>query len=229
MAKIAADPVPLEEALHPGEGFTNELVATHVTVTGHYEPGAQAVVPGRQVAGEDAVIVLAPFRITAGTDAGAMIPVARGWLPGAEVDLDAGELPADLLPAPPAGEITLTGHLGGSEQAASDPSLPRGALPAISTGQLTGLWGGPGYSAYLVAEAPDDAAGVLHAMTPPALAEDTGMNVQNLFYAVEWIVFGGFALALWVRMVRDQVRDDKEDALLEAAHRERLARSGANA
>lgn len=236
--RIAADPVPLEEALTSGSGFRNDLVATHVTARGTYEPDGRRIVPGRQVDGEAAALVVEPLRLTAGPDAGAVLAVVRGWLPTDDVDLGGDEVAQAVDPGldPPAGEVTLTGHLGGSEAAASDPTLPQGTVASLSTAQLTGLWGGPGFSAYLVLDDPDDpddagvegangsaagtadtdGAGELRTMSPPAIAEDTGLNVRNLFYALEWLVFGGFALALWVRMVRDEVHEAREDALLAA-------------
>ena len=38
------------------------------------------------------------------------------------------------------------------------------------------------------------------------------MNIQNLAYAVEWVIFGGFALFLWWRMLRDEVTYRREEA-----------------
>ena len=41
-----------------------------------------------------------------------------------------------------------------------------------------------------------------------------------MFYAVEWVVFAGFAIFLWYRLVRDAVereRDEAEDGGAEAA------------
>lgn len=224
-AKIDAAPVPIEEALRAQTGFTNDELARHVSVTGAFEAGKRMLVPGRAVAGQDAVLVVDAFRVAAGPDSGALLPVARGWLPPEQVDLsgpDARLTGADapavtdplLAPASGSGEVTLTGHLAGSEQAAP-AALPQGAVASISPAQLVGLWGGPGYSAYLVLDVPD--AAVLGDVPPPSLSVETGKNLQNLFYALEWVVFGGFALALWVRMLRDQVRADREDALLARA------------
>ena len=39
------------------------------------------------------------------------------------------------------------------------------------------------------------------------------VNWLNLFYSVEWIVFAGFALFIWWRMVKDDYRRDLEDEL----------------
>src|SRR5690606_31769991 len=38
----------------------------------------------------------------------------------------------------------------------------------------------------------------------PTIEGGTGLSRQNLFYARQWWVFGGFAVLLWVRLVRDE-------------------------
>jgi flagellar biosynthesis/type III secretory pathway M-ring protein FliF/YscJ len=48
---------------------------------------------------------------------------------------------------------------------------------------------------------------------------------MNIFYAVEWVVFAGFAIFLWWRLVADDYRRDLEDAEDAAAE----ARSAAEA
>jgi surfeit locus 1 family protein len=43
-------------------------------------------------------------------------------------------------------------------------------------------------------------------LTPEALPEpDAFTSLRNLFYAAEWVVFGGFALFLWWRWSRDEL------------------------
>jgi surfeit locus 1 family protein len=34
-----------------------------------------------------------------------------------------------------------------------------------------------------------------------------------VFYAIEWVVFAGFAVYLWYRLVKDQYEREMEDAL----------------
>lgn len=221
--RLVADPVPLHEALAPGQEFRNDLVGAHVTATGTYEDGARAIVIARRVAGEPAATIVEGLRLTEGPDGGALIPVARGWVPATDPETLAGVLDDPAL-APPAGEVTVAGHLAGSEPAEAAAELPEGIVRSLSPAQLTGQWGGPGYSAYVVAEEPDDAGGVLGVMDRPGLAEDTGLNLRNLLYAAEWVIFAGFALALWIRMVRDQVLAEREEELLLGAFDPQAAR-----
>ena len=222
-AVLAADPVPLEEVLRAQTSFTAEHLARTVAVTGELEDDHQVLVPGRSVAGEDAVLVVTALRVTQGPDTGAMIPVLRGWVPADDVVVDDdGWRPRDAsvaaVLAVPAGEQRVTGYLGGSEAGVS-ADLPAGMVAAVSSAELAGLWGGPTYGGYLVqlteeaggGRAAVSAEGLAHA-PPPSMAQETGLNLQNLAYAVEWVIFGGFALFLWGRMVRDEVVYRREDA-----------------
>jgi hypothetical protein len=42
-------------------------------------------------------------------------------------------------------------------------------------------------------------------LLPPPTRSGTGLNIQNLGYAAQWFVFGGFAVFLWVRLLKDEV------------------------
>jgi hypothetical protein len=44
------------------------------------------------------------------------------------------------------------------------------------------------------------------------------VNWLNLFYSVEWVVFAGFALFIWWRLVKDDYRRDLEEELDDDAH-----------
>ena len=43
------------------------------------------------------------------------------------------------------------------------------------------------------------------------------VNWLNIFYALEWVVFAGFAVFLWYRLVRDAWERELEDAEAAAA------------
>jgi hypothetical protein len=43
------------------------------------------------------------------------------------------------------------------------------------------------------------------------------LNWLNVFYAVEWVVFAGFAIFLWYRLLRDEWMREVEDAAERAA------------
>ncbi|GAA4417546.1 SURF1 family protein [Georgenia halophila] len=226
---VAREPVPVGEVLAPQTSFRAEHLGVPVEVTGEYRADQQVYVPGRSIDGEDAVLVVTALWVTEGPHAGAMMPVLRGWVSPQSVGLDDGGPddgpvgPVDDAAAAalsvPEGEVTVTGWLKDSELARSG-SGPPNVVSSISSAELAGLWGGPSWSGYVVAftQTPDGRAEVspagLRHTPPPGMAEDTGPNIRNLAYALEWVIFGGFALALWVRMLRDEVRVRREDARL---------------
>ena len=50
-----------------------------------------------------------------------------------------------------------------------------------------------------------------------ARSQQTELNWLNIFYAAEWIIFAGFAVFLWYRLVKDaKEREDEELRELEA-------------
>lgn len=107
---------------------------------GHYDTGHQLLVPDRTLKDkhgrQQGFYVLDLLR----TDGGKALPVVRGWLPG-----DAGSK-ADTakVPAPPKGEVTVTGALQASENQGTDGvqaggGLPQGQLGMISAASLVNI------------------------------------------------------------------------------------------
>lgn len=189
--------VPLADVLGPQQAFPGALVGRKVEVTGRFE-GETLLVPGRALGDEVGFLVLDAFR----TDDGGVLPVVRGWV---------ADPPA---PAPPEGAVTITGGLQAGE-AAEGGARPEGQVGAVSPGQLVNLWGGPIYSGYLVATDPGPGVEKLPAPSVPG----AGLNLQNLAYALQWWIFGAFAVLLWSRLVRDEVRALAEEAEPEEAPR----------
>ena len=200
---VAATPVPLGDELSPQTAFRGELVARKVSVTGTYEAAGQVVVPERVHDGEVGYLVLTPLRVSdaggaqGAQAAGAVLPVVRGWVAS-----------PDEVDEPPAGTVAVTGYLQASEQASQQAAdaVRAGRATAISSAELVGEWGGPIYSGYLVLVDSEPAQGATLALLDPPRTPGSGLNVQNLAYAAQWWIFGGFAAALWLRMVRDEAR-----------------------
>ncbi|WP_149204272.1 SURF1 family protein [Actinotalea subterranea] len=199
---VDAEPTPLDDVLAPQSSFRGDLVGEKVLVRGAYEPD-ELLVAGRVLDGAEGYLVLTPLRVEAGTAAGApVLAVVRGWVPTPEAA-------ADLGPAP-AGVVEVTGYLQGGE-AGGTGDLPAGQVEAISPGELVNRWGGPTYSAYLVLAESDPAQAEGLALLGPPTAQGAGLNLQNLAYALQWWIFGGFAVLLWARLVRDEARAALED------------------
>lgn len=201
-------PTELGEVLAPQTGFPGALVGKQVRVTGEFEPTGQLFVEGRVHDGELGYLVLTPMRVTDDGTAGAswadlsgapVLPVIRGWV--AE--------PGDF--EPPSGDVEVTGYLQASEAVALG-MVDQNVTDSISSGALANRWGGPIYSGYLVQSASNPAGDPAVLVLPrPTIEGGTGLNLQNLFYAIQWWVFGGFAVALWIRLVRDETRGGSAD------------------
>ncbi|MFR9798606.1 SURF1 family protein [Streptomyces sp. MS06] len=173
------------------------------TATGRY--GAQLLVPDRELDGRRGFYVLTLLR----TDAGRALPVVRGWLPG---DADAAK-----APAPPGGEVTVTGALQASETPGDNGVSARGGLPsgqtaAISDASLVNLVPYRLYDAWITLDEAD--AGMT--AVPATAAPGTGLDLkafQNLGYTGEWFVFAGFVVFMWFRLLRREVEYRKDEAL----------------
>lgn len=205
-------PAWLGDVLAPQVSMGGALVGKTVTASGTYEDGG-LVVAGRAHAGATGFLALAPLRVSDDGSGGEswatlsgapVLPVVLGWAPTQD------EARAAL---PPAGaDATVTGYLQTSE-AVGDGMVSDGVTDSISSGHLANVWGGPVYAGYLVLSAsephPDPALALLD--RPTLDGGDTGLNLQNLFYAVQWWIFGLFALGLWVQVVRDDARTARDE------------------
>ncbi len=93
------------------------------------------------------------------------------------------------------------------------------SMPAsVSVGELINLWDLPDgvqtFDGYIIqGQAP---AG-LQTIDAPAPKAQVELNWLNIFYAAEWIIFAGFAVFLWWRLVADTVRREQELAALSEA------------
>jgi cytochrome oxidase assembly protein ShyY1 len=204
---VAAGPSWLGDVLAPQQSFPGELVGREVRVAGQFEPAGSLVVPGRALEGRTGYLVLTPFRVSddgtggeswADLSGAPVLAVVRGWVAS----------PADAAALTvPEGDVTLTGWLQVGEATSGSAAVVDGQTEQIALSALVNEWGGPIYTGYLVATqgpgSPED--GGVAALPRPTLDGGSGANLQNVFYALQWWVFGGFAVLLWVRLVRDEM------------------------
>jgi hypothetical protein len=100
--------------------------------------------------------------------------------------------------------VALTGYVQASEAAATTDPVAR-TTDSIGSGALANIWVGPIYTGYLVATSSEPAqSSGLASLPKPVPPGGCGLNIQNLAHAVQWWIFGGFALALWCRLARDE-------------------------
>ncbi|MGP3941009.1 SURF1 family protein [Streptomyces sp. 6N106] len=198
---------------------TAKTSGERATATGRYDTTHQLLVPDRRLDGRDGFYVLTLLRVNgdvggAKDGAGAKaLPVVRGWLPG-DADDPAS---AAKVPAPPSGEVTVTGALQASEHQGGDGvsaagGLPRGQLGMISAASLVNLVPYQVYDAWVTSS---QAPGALKPV-PPTAAEGTGLDIkafQNLGYTGEWFVFAGFVIFMWFRLFRREAETARDLAL----------------
>lgn len=187
--------VPLTEIAEPGSGITEAQFGRVVTVTGTLVPGDFVVLTGRNNGDAESGSWLVAHLVT---DDGVSLAVALGWAPDIAVEADA-----------PAERIDWVGrYLPSEEPQASD--FENGERSAISVPELANLWADPGpvYGGYLVVADPLPGLEQIHS---PAPEREVTLNLLNVFYAIEWVLFAGFAIYLWYRLVRDAVERAEEE------------------
>lgn len=208
---------PLTATIRPGEFFPGSQADQMVTARGTYDPQRQALVPDRLKNGKTGYWVVSAFAVDgaprlsgAAATPGTWIPVARGWVadPGAAA-------------APPSGVIELTGRLLPSEAPVAGKAPRPGEATAVSVAELINQWEVSSYPGFVAAtaevsgRADVSAAAVEGPMLPLEIGPQPPaqkINWLNLFYSLEWVVFAGFALFIWWRLVKDDHQRDLEDA-----------------
>lgn len=192
-ANYVPDPRPLVEVLPPGERLAADREWTRVSARGRYDADRQLLVrnrPQQRVYGYE---VLVPLVL----DDGRVLVVDRGWVPNAPT---AAELPD--VPAPPRGQVEVTGWLRPSEPDLGR-DLPEGQLASIDLARAADAIGGPVLPAYLIlgSETPPS--------TPaPALLEPPDTRLGSHFaYALQWWLTVPVGLVLVVVMARREAQE----------------------
>lgn len=181
----------------PATTLGSEL-GRQVWVDGTFADADVALIQGREVDGQEAVLVVRAFTVDAaatGTGQVATLPVVVGWLP------------PDDVPAfnPAAPNVTrIEGYLRSGEGAGPvpDPDIvpPEGSFWAdrLSPAVLAQVWDSPMYSGLLTAAEPEDG---LRALPEPE--PERKLDFRSLMYALEWWLFGAFFTYLALRWIRD--------------------------
>jgi cytochrome oxidase assembly protein ShyY1 len=216
------DVKPLSGVLRPGEVFPAPAADQMVTLRGAYDARRQVLVRDRLQNGQKGWWVVTAFTVdgapAVGGEHGAVIPVARGWIAS----------PQDAAPPPP-GPLTLTGRLEPSEAPQAAQDVAAGQIATLSVAQLINIWDVPSYTGFVGVTKEATPSGAAAAATPgleplsiTAQPVEQPVNWLNIFYAVEWVVFAGFSIFLWWRLVRDDY-ERTQDALADAAAAEAAA------
>lgn len=219
---------PLTAVLQPGDFFHGSVADQMVSATGSYDPQKQVLVPGRLDGGSKGYWIVSAFAVKGapvltGSRATPQtwIPVARGWVAD----------PADAA-APPSGTIELTGRLLPSESPLPNTDAGPGRASAVSVAELINAWDVSSYPGFVAAKTEvsggtdvgaEASAGPVRPLRIGPQPAAQQINWLNLFYSAEWVVFAGFALFIWWRLVKDDYRRGLEDALDEEQARQTAA------
>jgi len=198
---VAPEPsVPIAEVLKPASQ-AGAAIGRQVSVTGTWADEDAVLVSGREVDGQEAVLLVRAFTVDAeatGTGQPATLAVIVGWRP------------ADSPMAPDDGptQVAIDGYLRAPEEA-TPASGPHGEdIPGtvwndtISPSELAQTWPPPLYSAVFASY---DGSENWKPLPPPPPEEH--LNLRSLLYALEWGVFGAFAVFVAVRWIRDNGRE----------------------
>jgi surfeit locus 1 family protein len=192
LANVAA--VPLSSLMGGDSPFPGKSLGQPVTFTGSWLPAGTVYVADSFLDNRNGYWVVTPVLI--GKSA---MPVVRGWS-------------AKPTAAVPAGTVKVTGWLQASQgDDTIDTNTHDDVIPSMRVASLVERIRTDLYSGYVVARdvvstSSTTATGTegLKKVTPssiPAPSEFTGL--RNILYAVQWWVFAGFAVFIWVRWCRD--------------------------
>lgn len=191
-ANEEAEPVPVAEVMSQDGGPEAGDEWRLVTATGEYDVDNTVTIRYRTREGEPGVDVVVPFVTTTGQ----VVAVDRGWLPSD----NRGGTPDDI-PAPPDGEVTLTGWLRvdatGSSAEVADHSAR--AVSGKEIGEALDL---PTYHGFvdLHTEDPEPEQPLM-----PVELPDLGEG-PHFFYGLQWWFFGLLALVGFGWLARDEWR-----------------------
>jgi cytochrome oxidase assembly protein ShyY1 len=191
--------VPLDDLLGRDAAFPAAGVGRPVVVTGRWDPARTVYVANRNRGGKPGFWAVTP--VITGTGSG--IPVVRGWTSS-----------TTLAPAPPTGPTSLVGILQpADDNGATDSDTHDDVIPELSTTDLLARAPYDLYGGYAVATgrpvqgaAPNAGMQGLEPVTAgqlPGAGSTSGL--RNLLYALQWWVFGAFALFVWWRWIQEDV------------------------
>ncbi|WP_231442253.1 SURF1 family protein [Brevibacterium zhoupengii] len=201
---------PFNEVMEAQAPMPGILADQRVSLSGHWLPDAQVVVPGRVLDGDKGfwvVTMFAPDDARLGASVGAdsedktiAIPVLRGFTTDEQTAMESRAAE---------GPVTMTAQIGPVEGPMPGNSLPEGQVRSVSTSQLINLF--PDlltYSGFLIPEeATGGAASIatdgLSFVPPTMTREEGGFDLQSAGYAIEWLIFAGMALYMWWQLLRD--------------------------
>jgi cytochrome oxidase assembly protein ShyY1 len=196
-------PAPLQQVTRAHAPFSAELSNRPVSVTGSYDDSRTILVIDRRLGERAGSWVVTPLVTQGGT-----VAVLRGFVDG---------VPA-TPPAAPTGVVTVEGSLGPTESPRPGSPLPAPQRRSVDLAVLVNEWPGDLYNVLVLASSEKASTGSASAIATPGLTRvpppdlDTPLNLRNAAYAVQWWVFGLFAIWMWWKMFRAEQQAEAEPA-----------------
>jgi cytochrome oxidase assembly protein ShyY1 len=186
-----AEAVAVETLTEVGEDFDNPLIGRPILARGTYLADQQVAVLSRSVDDRQGVWVLTPLQLSDGS----AVAVVRGWAP-------------DISAAPvPSGRVDVAGIWHPNERFYRDEPFRKDGVFAISTERLRDRWDLPLRPGFIMLTSQQPQSDVVPV---PQTVQTAGVAfpIQNAFYAVQWLVFAGFAGFVYVRWLRMEAGED---------------------
>lgn len=192
-----AEATQVQQIAPAGTSWPASQEWTRVRATGHYDEDHQLLVKFQQRDSQPGVDVIAPLVLADGT----AVLVDRGWLQTQDSNARLED-----MPAPPSGEVTVTGWLRASSEADGQAVQPQdGQVRAISSTAITDEVPYELSEGYIALREQDPELDGLAPAEPP----DLGIGV-NLFYSWQWYFFAGLAVFGFFWFVRAELRDRRK-------------------
>jgi surfeit locus 1 family protein len=192
---VNAAPVTLRSVMGGDSPFPGNYVSQPVTFSGSWLAKGTVYVSGRQRDGRSGYWVMTPLLVDGTKSA---MPVVRGW--SAKPDAPAAT-----------GTVKVDGWLQPGEGSGLPDADPEDdVIPEARVASIVQFVDADLYSGYVIARTvTGSTAGVsataglgdVHPTQAPAVGQTTAL--RNFLYAIEWWVFGLFALVIWGRWCRD--------------------------
>lgn len=183
--------VALDSVMTGDSPFPGRSLGRPVRFAGRWV-GGTVYVGDRNHEGRRGYWVVGALRVEGSESA---MPVVRGWTDRTDV-------------AAPTGDAEVTGWLQATEGSGRfDDDPGDDVIPEMRIASLVEKYDVDLYSGYVVARriSPSPAPG-LAAVSAANVPDVSGFTaLRNLLYAIEWWIFGAFALLVWVRWCRDEL------------------------
>ena len=213
-------PRPLQSVMSSDDPFPGQDIGRPVSLSGRWLPKSTVYVADRFQHGRRGVWAVTPVTVCRAGQAVAecakapAMLVVRGWAPSVRD-----------VPTPPTGTVKVTGWLQpGEGSGLSDPNPNDDVIPEVRVADAIQHVDQDLYGAYVIADRVSTSSTTgggssstrgLEPVTPDSLPKPPAYTgLRNLLYAIEWWVFGGFAVFLWWRWCRDELQrhqDAEED------------------